>query len=317
MAKAQSEDADVKVFRTAITNLQFERIPLHNSPLTLLCDVSTGQPRPIVPKTFQGQVFEAIHNLAHHGCKASVKLVSEKFVWYGLKKQVNKWARECLACQQSKIQTHVHSPIANIPVPAEKFSHLHIDLVGPFPPSEGFTHILTIKDRTTGWPEAIPLTNTSTSECAKALIRHWNARLGVPTDITSDRGSQFTSFLWKEIANQLGVTLHRTTSYHPQSKGLIIRLHRTLKAAVKARPQGQNWVDELPCVLLGLQTAPKPDLGSSSAEQVYGHQLTVPGQFIDSTFRSHSNVNDPVDMTIRRFSPVPTSNHRWHSQSAA
>ncbi|GFS10935.1 transposon Ty3-G Gag-Pol polyprotein [Elysia marginata] len=97
----------------------------------------------------------------------------------------------------------------------------------------------------------------------------------------------------------------------------IERLHRTLKAVLKARLQGPNWVDELPWVLLGLRTAPKPDLGTSSAEQVYGHPLTVPGQFLDPTLRSHSSVNDPVDMTIRRFSPVPISNHRWHLQLAA
>ncbi|GFR84171.1 LOW QUALITY PROTEIN: Pol polyprotein [Elysia marginata] len=122
-----------------------------------------------------------------------------------------------------------------------------------------------------------------------------------------------------EIANQLGVTLHREQhhNYHPQSNGLIKSLHRTLKAALKARLLGPNGVDELPWVLLGLGTTPKPNLGSSSAEQVYGHPLTVPGLFIDPTFRSHSNVNDHVDMTIRRFSPVPTSNHRWHPQSAA
>ena len=37
-----------------------------------------GHPRPIVPRTFQRQVFETIHNLAHPGRKATVKLVAKK-----------------------------------------------------------------------------------------------------------------------------------------------------------------------------------------------------------------------------------------------
>ncbi|GFO05825.1 Pol polyprotein [Plakobranchus ocellatus] len=81
--------------------------------------------------------------------------------------------------------------------------------------SKGFSHPLTIIDRTSRWPEVIPLSGTSSTDCAKALIRNWISRFGVPLDITSDRETQFTSTLWGEIANQLGVQLHWTTAYHP------------------------------------------------------------------------------------------------------
>ncbi|KAK3797528.1 hypothetical protein RRG08_054561 [Elysia crispata] len=92
-----------------------------------------------------------------------------------------------------------------------------------------------------------------------------------------NRGPQFTSALWNEVANKLGIQVHRTTAYHPQSNGLVERFHRTLKAALKARLQGPRWTDELPWVLLGLRTVPKEDLDTSSAELVYGEPLTVPG----------------------------------------
>ncbi|KAK3735900.1 hypothetical protein RRG08_041086 [Elysia crispata] len=216
MTRAQTQDTDVQAFQTAITGLTIRPIQIHNSGPVLLCDVSLGHPRPIVPRTFQRQVFEAIHNLAHPGRKSTVKLVANKFVWHGIKKQVNKWAQECLACQTSKIQSHVRSPVIKIPVPAKKFSHIHVDLVGPLPPSEGFTHLLTIIDRTARWPEAITMVQTSTTDCAIALIRHWIARFGVPFDMTSDRGPQFTSALWNEVANKLGIQVHRTTATVPK-----------------------------------------------------------------------------------------------------
>ena len=191
MAAEQAEDPEVKTFQTAITGLQIRPYQIHNS--TLLCDISTGLPRPLVPRSFQRQVFETIHNLAHPSRKSTVKLVSQKFAWHGLKKQVSQWTQDCLACQKSKIQSHVHSPVINIPVTSKRFSHLHIDLVGPLPSSEGFSHLLTIIDRTTHWPEAVPLRSTSTTDCARALIRHWISRFGVPLDLTSDRGPQFAS----------------------------------------------------------------------------------------------------------------------------
>ncbi|GFO31447.1 Pol polyprotein [Plakobranchus ocellatus] len=315
MAKAQEKDRDIKAFPTAITGLHIVPYQIHNS--TLLCDVSTGLPRLLVPQTFQRQVFESIHNLAHPSRKSTVKLVSQRFVWHGLKKQVKRWSQECLACQQSKIQTHVHSPVLNIPVPSRRFSHLHIDLVGPLPPSEGFTHLLTIIDRTSRWPEVIPLSRTSSTDCAKALIRNWISRFGVPLDITSDRGTQFTSTLWGEIANQLGVQLHQTTAYHPQSNGLVERLHRTLKAALKAHLQGPNRADELPWILLGLRTAPKEDIGSSAAEIVYGTPLTVPGEFTDPSAKCVPSgiAHDSCYTNINNLSPLPTVHHNLSAQS--
>ena len=90
MAIAQTQDADVQAYKTATTGLTVRPIQIHESGPVLLCDVSLGHPRPIVPRTFQRQVFETIHNLAHPGRKATVKLVAKKFVWHGVKKQVNR-----------------------------------------------------------------------------------------------------------------------------------------------------------------------------------------------------------------------------------
>ena len=68
------------------------------------------------------------------------------------------------------------------------------------------------------------------------------------------------------VAAYLHVYIYLSTAYHPQANGLVERFHRTMKAALKARLTGPNWFDELPWVLLGLRTAPKDDLQSSSAE---------------------------------------------------
>jgi len=111
--------------------------------------------------------------------------------------------------------------------------------------------------------------DTSAAACARVLVAHWIVRFGVPADISSDRGPQFTSQLWAEVAKLLGIRHHRTTAYHPQANGLVERFHRHLKASLRARLTGPNWLDELPWVLLGIRTAPKEDVGASSAELVY------------------------------------------------
>ena len=311
MAADQTTDPDVHTLRTSTTGLKIEDVVFGEADTTLMCDVSTGSPRPIVPTGWRRRVFDAIHGLSHPGSKASQRLVAAKFVWHGLKKDVRDWATTCLECQRAKVHRHTKAPLELFPVPERRFDHVNVDLVGPLPSSHGFTYLLTMVDRTTRWPEAVPLTSLASVEMTRAFIGTWVARFGTPSDISSDRGAQFTSELWNAVAQSLGAKLHRTTAYHPQANGLCERFHRSMKASLRAGLKDSNWVDKLPWVMLGIRTAPKEDLQSSSAELVYGQPLRVPGDFVPAS-------NVPWSATLQRaslldnarlFAPVPTSRH--------
>jgi hypothetical protein len=69
-----------------------------------------------------------------------------------------------------------------------------------------------------------------------------------------------------------------TTAYHPQSNGMVERVHRQLKAALRSRNCGADWAEHLPWVLMGIRAAPKDDTGVSSAELVYGCGTVLPGE---------------------------------------
>lgn len=311
MAGDQAADSEVQAYRTAPTALVMEDVVFDTANATLLCDISTGLPRPMVPAGWRRKVFDAIHGLSHPGGRASIKLVGAKFVWPGLRKDVRVWAAACVACQRAKVTRHTRAPLAPFKVPERRFDHVNVDLVGPLPPSRGYTYLLTMVDRTTRWPEVVPLSSTTAAEVARAFIMAWVARFGTPSDLSSDRGPQFTSELWTAVAEVLGVKVHRTTAYNPQSNGLCERFHRDMKAALRASLTGADWADRLPWVMLGLRSAPKEDLQASSAELVYGQPLRVPGEFLpDATapwsVASHRAVSREV---ADAFIPIPTSRH--------
>ena len=113
--------------------------------------------------------------------------------------------RCCQPCLASKIVRHVKTPLVQRAIPDTRFSSLHVDLVGPLPSSEGCTYLMTIIDRYTRWLEAIPLKDISAVTCAAVLLRHLICRFGVPADITSDQGAQFTSKLWSELHQALSL----------------------------------------------------------------------------------------------------------------
>lgn len=279
LAGDQKSDPELVELRNSSSKLLLSDISFSPS-LVVTCDTSTGAFRPFVPKTFRRLIFLSLHNMSHPGVRASQKLICSRYVWPSINKDVRQWARECIPCQKSKIQTHVKSRIGSYPDPTHKFQHVHIDIVGPMPPSNGYTCVLTCIDRFTRWPDAMPMVDSTADTVAKTFVTHWIARYGVPSTITTDRGSQFESKLFRELTNTLGTNRIRTTSYHPAANGLVERFHRHLKSALKAYEDTTKWNELLPMVLLGIRTSIKEDLDASPAELVYGTQLTLPGQLI-------------------------------------
>ena len=77
-------------------------------------------------------------------------------MWEGMRRDILSWSRDCQECGRNKIARHTQQPVLPIPVPQCRFEHVHVDVVGPFPKDQEMKYILTMIDRTTRWPEAVP-----------------------------------------------------------------------------------------------------------------------------------------------------------------
>jgi transposase InsO family protein len=247
----------------------------------LLVEVSSGVMRPLVPQQFRRAIFQAVHGLAHAGIRATKRMIASRYLWPNLAKDVADWCRSCQACQRAKVTAQPAAAVQPIAVPTLRFSHVHIDIVGPLPCSQdGFSYVLTAVDRSTRWAEALPLKGIAAADCAEVFIAGWVARYGVPSVVTSDRGVQFTSAFWAATMARLGVKHKLTTAFHPQANGAVERFHRRLKDSLRARLASSDWPQHLPWVMLGLRAAPREDSGLSAAELVFGAPLSLPGPVI-------------------------------------
>ena len=118
------------------------------------------------------------------------------------------------------------------------------------------------------------------------------------------------------LCNQFGITRNRTTSYHPQSNGMVERFHRQLKAAIMAHKTPNLWTATLPAVLLGIRSSVKKTLGRLAAEMTYGMTLRLPGDFTENyTVNANTDLENNSDrlriaMSRLRLSPPRDTNQK-------
>lgn len=311
LSSDQKEDAELReLIHGGQSSLEFKLITLPNSTAEIYCDISRGKARPYLTPNFRKQAFWNLHSLSHPGIKGSVNLLRQRFIWPFLAKDCRTWARECLECQRSKIIRHTKTELGKFDLPTERFSHIHLDLIGPLPESNGKRYCLTVIDRATRWPEAYPLSDITAQSVSRALLSEWIARFGCPEIITTDQGRQFESELFQQLSKLLGARKCRSSPYHPQSNGLIENFHRPLKCALKAK-RTEKWTEVLPTILLGFRAALKADLNVSPAELVFGSTLRLPGDFFGDKYA----IKNPEDVVqrlrdiFRDFKPLPTKSH--------
>ena len=183
--------------------------------------------RVIIPNSLQASLLKDIHQ-GHPGISKIKSVARSHFWWPGLDSDLEHLAKSCQSCQAVK-QAPPAAPLQPWTWPGKPWERVHIDFAGPFL-SKIF---LVATDAHSKWPEIFEMRQTTTSKTI-AILRHLFARYGLPEQIVSDNGPQFTSAEFTEFLRKNGVQHIRSAPYHPASNGAAERLVRTSKESIKA-----------------------------------------------------------------------------------
>ena len=132
---------------------------------------------------------------------------------------------------RSKPQHHKpYGSLKQLPIPERPWNSISMDFIEKLLSSSGFDIILVIVDRLTKQVIFIPAYNTIMSaDLAYLFILHVFSKHGVPSHITSNRGSEFVSNFFQSLDTALDMQLHFTSGYHPKGNGQTECTNQTLE----------------------------------------------------------------------------------------
>ena len=183
--------------------------------------------RVIVPRKLQNQVLVELHR-EHPGVVRMKSIARSHMWWPGIDKQLEELVKSCDRCQSVK-SSPAPAPLHPWIWPSRPWQRIHIDYAGPFKQKM----FLIVVDAHSKWPEVIEMSTTSSGRTIEVLRRLF-ARFGLPEQLVSDNGTQFTSEEFATFTKANGIKHIRTTPYHPSSNGLAERFVQTFKKAMKA-----------------------------------------------------------------------------------
>ncbi|XP_070207867.1 uncharacterized protein [Littorina saxatilis] len=245
----------------------------------------------VVPTDLRESVLIAAHDGlfgGHMGAGSTFKKIAPFFFWPGYRRDVKKYCRSCTICQKTFPKGRVSpAPLQPVPVIDTPFSRVAIDLIGPISPTSGRGHrwVLTLVDVATRYPEAIPLKSITTEAVAEALVEIFS-RVGLPDEILSDRGTQFSSDLMREVCRLLSVAQLHSTPYHPQTNGLVERFNGTLKSLLRRlmAEKPSDWDRYIPAAMFAYREIPQETTGFAPFELLYGRIVKGPSQLLYETW---------------------------------
>ncbi|XP_030286082.1 uncharacterized protein K02A2.6-like [Sparus aurata] len=180
--------------------------------------------RVIVPPALRPKLLHDLHQ-GHPGmCR--MKALARSYMWWPcLDKDIEKTVQECSACQTVR-QLPAVAPLHCWKWPTRVWQRIHIDFC-----EKDKQYFLVLVDSHSKWLEVVHMTTTTSAKTIEVL-RSIFASYGLPEEVVSDNGPQFTSSEFKQFLRSNGIKQTLVPAYHPASNGAAERSVQTVKSSL-------------------------------------------------------------------------------------
>ena len=187
--------------------------------------------------------------MGHPGHAKTLELLTRKYFWPSMRKDVDQFIRNCHVCRQMKSTRHApYGALRPLSVPDRPWQHVSVDFVTRLPRSNGYDAICVVVDRLTKQRHLVSCTTTIMAKELGILfcdrIFHYHS---LPETIMSDRELQFASRFCKHLCSCLKIEVQLSTAFHPQTDGQTERVNAVVEQHLRAYVANlqDDWADYL------------------------------------------------------------------------
>lgn len=256
----------------------------------------------------ENEVEEILHHMhsdplaGHFSIDESYRRIKIRYYWPQMFNDVRHYVRTCDECQR-RGKNRRNEPLHPIKV-GQPFDRLGMDIVGPLPKTKnGNMYIIVATEYLTKWPEARAIPNAKASSVVTFFYEDIICRHGCPKEILTDRGTHFVNEMLNSLCENLGTKHRLSTSYHPQTNGLVERFNRTLCEALAkyANSHKDDWDLYLSSVLFAYRTKRHNTTRHEPFYLMYGRDAILPVEFAVKTVQAECSDQNWQDDLLERI----------------
>ena len=199
-----------------------------------------------VPSKLIGRILTVGHR-GHPGVRQTYLNVKQNFYWPYQRVHTEQFVASCAVCAGKA--NYVKRPkIFFKEIIGKPNFGIQIDFVGPLTTNiyngKNVRYIVTMVDTFSRYLVAVPTEGATSKDALHALLNNWVSIFGMPYRIHSDRGSHFTSHIFRNACKQLGILKTSTIGYNPTGNAKVERVHGTVKPTLRGL-DGTDWAKYL------------------------------------------------------------------------
>ncbi|KXZ41350.1 hypothetical protein GPECTOR_528g522 [Gonium pectorale] len=224
-------------------------------------------------------IMKEAHDLGHFGLTKTYDFIRDRFWWEGMKEDIRQFVRGCAQCAGDKLKLLKNMPLRPLPI-VPMWHRVHVDCMGPYKMTpRGNRFCILAVDSWSKYPEVGALPNRRAETVRTWFWQNWICRYGTPTEVLSDRGTEFCGALGK-LLKQERIRHLRTSGYHPQTNGQAERLVGALLDSMRKliNDKENDWDVQIHQAAYAYRASRHATTGVSPAMCLFGRELTIAGE---------------------------------------
>ena len=230
----------------------------------------------LVPEKYEQVLIEFWH-LPTHRSPTEISKKLESYIFPRMMEKIRSFVKKCEICCSVKPDKSFSASMTKTSTPKHPWSHLMIDLLGPYSTTEtGNKFLLVTICQLTGFTIIKALVNKSAKEIMDKINEIFN-QYGLPLCVSSDNGTEFKNKLLGEFFDKLKVSQNFSTPYRPRTQGQVERTNKEiLKYQKLLRSSELDWDKDINLIAFLVNNSFNRIIGLSPFEAFHGWAPIVP-----------------------------------------